>query len=1358
MSDDDHLNSEIKDDLRNYYDRISGVAPNLERELGDLLNALELSESLWRSRKSLECITHELYVRIYKKNPKSHNINLDQQINQLKKHIDNDRVYQAMHNVRQGGNRGTHAINEDSQHIDPREVIIVLSALSILLEWYIDDYRHSLHDVHSSITIPQTINPYKGLKSFEEMDSDRFFGRKKLIKKTLWPQFQALDQKHARFMTLLGPSGCGKSSLARAGLLPFIKKQRPDLQCLVFNPTARPLEAMSRALATWIDPDSPLPAKLTDELKARFISSEDGLRLTVDDLFERSKRPILFLIDQLEEVWTICSDDTEQDQFLNLLLKAASSSQGHFYLLTTLRSDFLGNIQRHHHFNQLISENTQIIPSLSHQELSEAISKPAELAGYPLPEAFVDLLLQQYIHQEASLPLLQFTLMEVWHGLQKNIKPTEVLSKLGGIGGALAHRTTELFDRLTPSQQQLTKDVLLKLVQINESGHHTRREVPLTQLVPAHAQDLEVRNVVNIFSSAEVRILTVCSYDGKPEVYVSITHDALIEKWSLLKQWITDYEEELRLLGELDKAVEDYHKEGLGHRGTDALWRGYKLERVKSIYEKNLQLLSKPQLAFYQESLRHQQLIKRLKFAALSALLVLLTLSLISTFWAKRQTDLLQREILRRSPYVVNTHLKSAERDQAILISMNALEQLNHKEFPDYIKIMVHRVLEEVSKIKTITVDGQSLLLPIEQGVLTVDPSKPYEIAFYDDQLVHLKDRSITLDDHQEILKIGVLHDRKTLVTVTQSLRVIMFDLTKAEPVRSSKISVAAHPTKGLRSSDIQIHPEGYILIDHPFDETNTDAPDHFTVYSLKHDTHVSGQLISRVESKSLVFTDHLYLYDHGDGSVLKQIKATENTATNNSATTYELSVTDPDRSISETEQRFMKCQEVLKAQFGLIPHHQLNKYADTPGLIGSLPLCQALKGSYLFGEFAVGGSTVSKNAEIITPSEREESHDEVDYVSIPLNNDEAVSSISLDEKRISIKLPGTHRSPTLIPRGALIAVSNHRAVHVSTHDDIFSNLDHKVPYLTTPEYLFFLNPASLIVQEKSRNRLHLHRIVDQPFRDQITHEYSHETSVSLHPQRCDWSYFVKATDLAAITLKSGDTLKVQSEEYDESDRYSLVITSGEKLISKTQLPHKPDCVVTNKDLTRVIVKFNRDQGALIYNIHDLLKDETLRSTALRVAPVSTVFPFKEGSFMITGHREYAVEELSFDHHNQAQYQTLYSGSLPIISAEPDQTQKRVLIVEAAGSRTYNSFLYALEAKKPWMQLSQESDHFLEVMFDSKNRIAFTSSKFRGKHLIDPFQTKASLYRELRRHLSGRCVVRTGQSAEDSSCWSTLED
>ncbi|HEC84902.1 MAG TPA: hypothetical protein ENI48_06635, partial [Thioploca sp.] len=269
-------------------------------------------------------------------------------------------------------------------------------------------------------------NPYLGLSAFQEEDAQRFFGREALTEK-LWETFSNLlhpepnRKPPPRLLPILGPSGSGKSSVARAGLVPALKHRLlPGLtgqRVEIITPTERPVENLARTLAR-IATQELSPVAKTLEFENLFKHHNDGLRRIVDALPDIDTAPLVILIDQFEETYTLCQEAKERTAFIDNLMVAVQDTTARLSVILTLRSDFLAETQRHEAFNQTIAEQSVIVPMMNKTELHRAISQPAEQAGCPLDAATVELLIKDTEEREGALPLLQFALLEIWEGMR----------------------------------------------------------------------------------------------------------------------------------------------------------------------------------------------------------------------------------------------------------------------------------------------------------------------------------------------------------------------------------------------------------------------------------------------------------------------------------------------------------------------------------------------------------------------------------------------------------------------------------------------------------------------------------------------------------------------------------------------------------------------------------------------------------------------------------------------------------------------------------------------------------------------------------------------------------------------------
>jgi hypothetical protein len=86
-------------------------------------------------------------------------------------------------------------------------------------------------------------SPYKGLKRFEAVDKDRFFGRDQFLTGLV----NELEQTN--LLLLLGASGSGKSSVIRAGLIPWLsQKWGSRFTDLTFTPNQDPFNSLYHIL------------------------------------------------------------------------------------------------------------------------------------------------------------------------------------------------------------------------------------------------------------------------------------------------------------------------------------------------------------------------------------------------------------------------------------------------------------------------------------------------------------------------------------------------------------------------------------------------------------------------------------------------------------------------------------------------------------------------------------------------------------------------------------------------------------------------------------------------------------------------------------------------------------------------------------------------------------------------------------------------------------------------------------------------------------------------------------------------------------------------------------------------------
>jgi WD40 repeat protein len=426
--------------------------------------------------------------------------------------------------------------------------------------------------------------PYVGLVTFQEDDATFFFGRDALVGEML------SKVEHSTFLAVLGPSGSGKSSVVRAGLIPTLKRgglpgsdqwfYLPPLK-----PSARPLNALAATLT--IEQEG----KLGDIVPIRkaLSQSNDSLLLIADGLRVRhNSARIVLVIDQAEELWTFIPTEPtarmafireQQQLFINNVLTAACVTDNSILVILTMRADFLHRAIEHHDLARLIGDHDVMVSPLLTNELRDAIERPAKLAGTDFEPGLVDKLVEQTLDQPGALPLLEYTLLELWKDRRADGKLTwESYKRIGGVEGGLARRADSILtQQYTLEQQAELRSILLRLIQPGEGTVDTRRRARIDDLVPVSGSVEVVHTLLKPL--VEERLVTTGYDAASDDEMVELSHEALIHAWPTLSTWIAEARDNLRFRIRLEEVVKEWQVNG---ENSEFLWDGLRLANAEA--------------------------------------------------------------------------------------------------------------------------------------------------------------------------------------------------------------------------------------------------------------------------------------------------------------------------------------------------------------------------------------------------------------------------------------------------------------------------------------------------------------------------------------------------------------------------------------------------------------------------------------------------------------------------------------------------------------------------------------------------------------------------------------------------------
>jgi WD40 repeat protein len=442
-------------------------------------------------------------------------------------------------------------------------------------------------------TAPADANPYLGLLTFQEADAARFFGRDVLVADLIE------RVRGAPFLVVLGASGSGKSSLVRAGLIPQLKTGAVEgsqgWRYAALKPGARPLDALAAELATLQGGQLDLALRLSGALT----ESDRALLLAADMLLEQeSGQRLMILVDQFEELWTQASAE-QRDQFIKLLLAATDAPDTPILIVLTMRADFLPRALEHRELAERIERHVALVSPMQPDELRDAIQRPAENAGGSFEPGLVEELIEQVQGQPGALPLLEYTLLELWRRCQADrLMNWAAYRALGGVEGALAARADQILsEHYSPEQQAGLRQILLRLVHPGEGAADTRRRARLEDLAPA-GESLDAVQLL-LKPLIDERLLTTGQDSASGEETVEISHEALLHAWPTFGRWISEARADLRFQLELEEDAEEWQD---ADRSDELLWRGLRLAEAEAWIERTGARLNTRDQAFLDAS------------------------------------------------------------------------------------------------------------------------------------------------------------------------------------------------------------------------------------------------------------------------------------------------------------------------------------------------------------------------------------------------------------------------------------------------------------------------------------------------------------------------------------------------------------------------------------------------------------------------------------------------------------------------------------------------------------------------------------------------------------------------------------
>lgn len=619
--------------------------------------------------------------------------------------------------------------------------------------------------------------PYKGLHFFDVQDADLFYGRELVIARLIRHL-----RKHQFLAIVVGASGSGKSSIVRAGLVPGLQRgQRladgglpppgsTHWKYYVITPGVDPLQSLIVALEDDVLGERDISTYLQD-----FIADDASLDKRATEILKSPKKSprsnrhrIVLIVDQFEEIFTLCEDAEIRRAFIdNLMFSASPESGGLVSVVITLRADFYAHCAQYPNLREALAHYQEYIGPMSLEEIRRAIEQPALNAGLAFEPGLADHILKDMGAEPGALPLLSHALLETWKRRHSQTLTFRGYNQSGGIRGAIAHTAENVYLKLDAEQQVSARRIFLALTELGQTSEDglatpdTRRRLMLNELIPHQAGSRELEGLLKLLADSRLIIIT--------ENSVEVAHEALIREWPRLREWLSEDRQNLVLHRQLNAAASGWDADG---RKPEDLYRGNRLSQVLEWAEKNPGELSVVEKSFLdasqswsekeiaeREAQRHKELLSARKLAESES--------------RRAEEQKLASQRLRRRAWILSVLLMLTGILAAAAIGLS-------RQRDETAKIAISRELASAS-VSDLDVDPErSILLALE--ALSIRQTREAEEALH--RAVLASRVEMTLSGHEGVVGVAVYSpDGSRIATAGEDGNVRIWDAESGENI-----------------------------------------------------------------------------------------------------------------------------------------------------------------------------------------------------------------------------------------------------------------------------------------------------------------------------------------------------------------------------------------------------------------------------------------------------------------------------------------------------------------------------------------------------------------------------------------------
>ncbi|MCU0285726.1 MAG: SUMF1/EgtB/PvdO family nonheme iron enzyme [Acidobacteria bacterium] len=377
-------------------------------------------------------------------------------------------------------------------------------------------------------------SPYKYLESYDEKDTEIFFGRNDEILKFL----HIID--NSRVSLLFGKSGAGKTSFLRAGILPKLKvlNYLPIYIRCGINPIEEIIKKIKLERGGFI-------TNSADELPKILIEVTEFLK-------EKDRQKLVIILDQFEEFF-ITINEAAQKSSVKILKNVIESDLINVKFIFSFREDFLANFYEIGEEIHEIFNNRYRLKELSLSNAKESILNPLELFGLRMEDGLVDKILSDFLSNDyINPPQLQIVCHSLYQ-LKMNeegfiITESDYI-KLGGVKDILAQYLDDALNDFSGKRKKFAKEILKAMI----TSKNTRVSLNNLEIESLARKEevsaLDIKNIIEILINRRIIIRLFTGIDS-----YELTHEYLIEK---IKEWMNESSYDLKKAQDMLKQEEN---------------------------------------------------------------------------------------------------------------------------------------------------------------------------------------------------------------------------------------------------------------------------------------------------------------------------------------------------------------------------------------------------------------------------------------------------------------------------------------------------------------------------------------------------------------------------------------------------------------------------------------------------------------------------------------------------------------------------------------------------------------------------------------------------------------------------------